>query len=164
MEQIEIYKVIEDHYRSNFTQLVRRFSRFLNSKARAEDIVQEAYTRALTYWKSLSPDISVNAWLRTILNNCIKDNFKTEMLHGMANYSETETISKPNAIPAIMLKQVVERIKAKPENIGRILSLFLLEQYRPIEIAQVVTEKVSNIRQIVSRFRKEIRKEFKWKI
>src|SRR3546814_14161868 len=54
MDKEEAYKIIEYHYRNNFKNLISRYSRQFQSHSRAEDIVQEAYTRALQYWNRYS--------------------------------------------------------------------------------------------------------------
>jgi RNA polymerase sigma factor (sigma-70 family) len=164
--QAQAYKTIENHYRTQSERLVKRYSVFLHSKERAEDTVQEAYVRALTYWSDAPSDPTEFArWFSAIIGNALKDNHRDEIRKGATSErpEEDEGYEGP-AIPAIIYRQVKERIAAKPEAHSRILSLALLQQYRPAEIGQLTRETQVNIRQVVSRFRKEIKTEFGWEI
>jgi len=160
------YDLIEKHYRENQKKLVQRYSRFLNSKERAEDVVQEGYLRCLTYWNTCPDNEKEFAkWFTTVVGNCLKDNHRAEIMKGAVMYNEEDDqIIDAAAIPAIIYKQVVERINNKPDSHRNILSLALIHQYRPADIEAVVLENAANIRKIVSRFRKEIKEEFGWNI
>jgi RNA polymerase sigma factor (sigma-70 family) len=164
--QTEAYKLIENHYRANAHRLVKRYANFLNSKERAEDVVQSAYERCCVYWNDCPKDAEGLAkWFTVILHNALKDNHRQEIMQGAVSYKEEdEPQINPAAIPAIIYKQVVDRIKSKSPRHARILSLSLLNQYRPADIAEVVPENQAGIRKIVSRFRKEIKGEFGWSI
>jgi RNA polymerase sigma factor (sigma-70 family) len=165
--QAQAYKTIENHFRQNFERLVPRYQRFLNSKERAEDVLQEAYCRACTYWSDApSDETEFTKWFHTILGNAMKDNHRDEIRKGATSNADASDDEgyEGAAIPAIIYRQVRQRIEAKPEAHSRILSLALLQQYRPAEIEQLTKETQGNIRQIVSRFRREIREEFGWRI
>jgi RNA polymerase sigma factor (sigma-70 family) len=165
--QAQAYKIIESHFRKNYQSLLPRYSRFLFSKERAEDVIQEAYCRACHYWSDAPSDETEFAkWFQTILGNCLKDNHADEIRKGAtsSDASNEDEGYDGAAIPAVIYRQVKQRIDAKPEAHSRILSLSLLQQYRPSEVEQLTKETQGNIRQIVSRFRKEIREEFGWKI
>lgn len=62
---------VEQHYRENFDRLVSVYSRRFGHH-NAEDIVQEAYTRALTYLHTYHGP-SFDAWLSKILFRCVSD-------------------------------------------------------------------------------------------
>src|SRR3546814_3055187 len=110
MDKEEAYKIIEYHYRNNFKNLISRYSRQFQSHSRAEDIVQEAYTRALQYWNRYSPEQPFGAWFNGILLNCVKDNIREEAHQGAVEYPpEEEQTYRANAIPAIMLTQEIGR-------------------------------------------------------
>lgn len=164
--QAQTYKQIENHYRQNFEKLIPRYTHFLKSKERAEDVVQDAYLRACTYWPDAPSDpTEFSKWFHIVLGNALKDNHREEIMKGANNSREAEDEGAEGpAIPAIIYKQVVDRIKAKPSGQAKVLSLALLHHYRANEIADMVPESAVAIRKIVSRFRKEINQEFGWKI
>lgn len=67
-------RIVEEHYRANFEKLVRKLS-WNHGHHAAEDMVQETYTRVLTYWNESVGDF--NAWFGTVLSNVIKQ-YKAE--------------------------------------------------------------------------------------
>ena len=161
MNKKELYILVDKYYRDNFDTLVKRMTRSTGSKERAEDIVQEAFTRCLKY-HDVCPDASqFEPWFHVILTNCFKDNKRQETMSGMSD--EIETIEIPidaAAIPSIVYKQIISRINSKEPKIAGILTLFLVKQLRPKEIGHLIEETENNIRQIVFRFRKELKEEF----
>lgn len=163
MKQNEAYEFIEKHYRENYDLTVKRVNRFLKDQERSKDVTQEAYLRALMYYTTLDSLDQFEPWFATLLGNCIKDNQKSESLRGMADdIDNIEIPIKARAIPKIIYDQVQQRIFAKPKEQAVILDLFLNKQYRPKEIAQIVPDTANSIRQIVHRFRQELRTEFNW--
>ena len=156
----EFVALLEKHYRSNFELLAKKYTVYLRSKEKAEDSIQEAYTRALTHWRTCDTTTFHN-WYMTILHNCIRDAKRTEIMSGMGdNIEEFDIPVQASAIPLIIYKQIRNKIDNKEPNVRKILNMFLVHQYRPKEIAQVVKENANAIRQIVHRFREEIRKDY----
>lgn len=64
-----MYNTIEEHYRSNFGSSVSKLRGRYGIDA--EDIVQEAYVRALTYHATFQYDGDFNRWFGRILANTI---------------------------------------------------------------------------------------------
>lgn len=158
MDKQEVYDLIEKHYREHRDNIVSRLGSYIGSKPNAEDIVQEAYTKALTYWNSYDTKNGVDNWIHTIINNCMKDFIRDEIQQGMAGDPiPPETMLKPEAISAIELAEIVGAIENEPDNIERILKLHLIEGYSAAEIEKVVPESRDNIWKIVQRFREKIR-------
>lgn len=160
--QKQAYDLIESHFRENHKQLVQRYTRFLNSKERAEDVVQEGYLRAMSYWNKCPETAEDFArWFHRLISNALKDNHREEIMHGAVMYrEENDNLIDSSGIPAVIYRQVVQRIEAKPSAQSTILKLFLLDQQRPSDIANMVPESVVAIRKCVSRFRKELKDEF----
>ena len=52
--------VINDHFRSNYTKLVKRMRGRVpgNSTALAEEVVQETYARAMKYYRTYDSEMS----------------------------------------------------------------------------------------------------------
>jgi len=160
-----VYKLIEEHYRKNANTLVKKMSRSIGNLARAEDVVQEAYARCLKFWKVFPEDGNMGPWFGTILQNCMRDNYKEERMQGMSDSIEgMELPTQPSAIPAIHYKEVVALIESKEPKIAKILSLSLLHQYRPKEVAQVVKESPNYIGQVVWKFREELKNDSNWRL
>jgi DNA-directed RNA polymerase specialized sigma24 family protein len=167
MTQDQAYNKIEAHFRNNQERFTKRFSRYFNSKERAEDTVSETYTRALTYWNNApEDDIEFEKWMRTILNNCGKNNHKEEMLHGCTNNAEDveEEGSEPNTVPTIILADVVKLIESYEQPTQMVLKLALLEGWKHNAIVDVTGLKLMAVRKTVFEFRKLVRDKFKWSI
>jgi len=157
MTREQVYALIEEHYKENFTRLVSRMSGPSKSKHNAEDIVQEAYLRALQYWKSYKEHIKIGQWFRGILNNSTRDFFRAESLSGMSVDDYGGEIISPSVFHRLELQELIERMGEQPERVETILRLYLLDEYTVKEIEEVVPESKTNIRKIVQRFREEIR-------
>ncbi|KKK48684.1 hypothetical protein LCGC14_3142660 [marine sediment metagenome] len=132
-----------------------------------EDAVQEAYCRALKYWKSYDFNRDFNGWIFGLFNNTLRSVASEEKRHGMI-YRETE-MSKAHLLPSKIgnphktreLTELITRIRQEPENRSFILQLALIDQYTSAEVADLVPENEKCINNIVYRFRKENRKEFR---
>lgn len=162
-KQQEMYRLIETHYREHFDRLTKVYTRYLGSKERAEDVIQEAYTRALAYHDSYDGSRDFNKWFNSIIASALRDNKRATAMHGMVDISEAEDLPiKPAAIPAIILDRVMQAINAKPEQEANVLKLALVNQYRPSEISKLIELSTGAIRMIVYRFRQQIKDEYKW--
>ena len=157
MTRQEFDKLIETHYRKNFATLTKSMST-TGSNPNAEDIVQEAYMRAIRFWKTYDPSQPFENWFATILRNSISDFFRTEIMHGMVKSEDywDMDFAIPESFKRIQLQELLKIIDDKDENVKRILTMYLIEGYKSHEIEQVVPESASNIRKIVERFRDEI--------
>lgn len=163
MKKSEVYTLLEKHYRTNYEQFINRYRRFLRSIHRAEDVVQEAYTRAFKYWESFPEDGNLDRWFGTILINVTKDYHRTEAMSGMCdNIDFMEIPVQSSGLPRVVYAQILERINSKEEPARTILDLYLVKQYRALEVADVLPETPAAIRQIVHRFREEIKRDFQW--
>lgn len=159
----EMYDLIEKHFREHYARLVKIYTRYLGSQARAEDTISEAYTRALAYHDSYDGFRDFNKWFNSIIASALRDNKRATSMHGMVDITEAEDLPiKPAAIPAIILDRVMQRINEKPEQECNVLKLALVNQYRPSEISKVVELSTGAIRMIVYRFRQQIKDEYKW--
>jgi len=140
------------------------YGRLMSNRHLGEEVVQEAYTNALQHWAFITPDLDMDKFIGTILRNCANSARNTEKLHGIVDRYETVETIASSAIPNILLGEIKDRIRKKPDNIVYILNLYLFEQYTNKEIAELVPETANNIRQIVHRFRTEIKNDYHWSI
>jgi len=166
MTKEEVYKIIDDHYLAESRKKVIHFSRKAGSYHNAEDVVQEAYLRAFKYWESYDPDKGTFVkWFNRIVNNALMDHFRAERGRGMVVQSlKEETLlsedvaySTRQAIATLELKEVLAKMDAKPANVKEILYLNLIDGYTSKEVADIVSENVVKIWNIVRDFRKELR-------
>ena len=156
MNKQETYTLIGNHCRDNFDKLVSKMSGRFGQEADAKDIVQEGYTRALTYWDKFEEGRDFDTWFFTIMSNAAHDFYKAENLHGMTDDIPEDT-QTPVQIKSIQVGEVLHKIKKKPANESRILYLSLIEGHTSKEVGEIVPESAANIRKIIQRFRDELR-------
>lgn len=163
------FKLIEQNYREQRDHFIRLFARRVGgAKFRADDIVQEGYSRALRSWEAYDHSKPMNTWIYQIMNNAMRDERKEEQLHGMvtkadSGYAERQKLDAP-AIPKIIYDRVVALIKEKKEPLQTVLYQSLVIQCSPKEVARLVDSNANNVRQQVFQFRQEIRDKYRWSI
>lgn len=158
---------IEEYYNFSYKKKVSTVSRILeNNFAAAEDIVQEAFARALAFYPSYDPNRgSIDKWFNSIMFNALKDYQKSEK--GIV-YTDPDDLS---ALDVLDVKQATNGKKLnsllesaimhiKNETHRRVLQLFYLMGYSSKEISQI-EHRVSqtNVTTLVMRFRDSLRKE-----
>lgn len=149
---------IEQHYKANYRKLVKRMYFRSGNPHMAEDVVQTAYERAIKYKEATTTRI-FDAWFSTVLNNCLRDAQNDEKGYSYRDEDEEETtedVSCPH-YPARMMKEIFELIGTKSEVQKEVLDLYFHKQYTGVDISHITTHSAGNIRQIISRFRQELK-------
>jgi RNA polymerase sigma factor (sigma-70 family) len=158
--RLEAYGLIEDHYKKNKDGLIKTFRRILRSHHLAEEVVQEAYTRALTYYKAFNKNSSFDKWFSMILTNSMKDKTAAERMHGQ-NLDDERDLELPHpGFNIVYLDQVRQFIESQPGNVRNILTFYFFNQLSSREIAEIVPERDTKIRQIIMEFREQLRDRF----
>ena len=154
-----MYEIIEYHYRKNYNKLVKSTTYRVigKSTALAEEVVQEAYTRAVQYFPSFDENIKpFDAWFRTILNNTLRDHKSQEKGYAM----NIDDILEEGIVPIIpeqdLINKVEELIAKQSEDNQEILTLWFKYGYKPREISEISSTSPVNIRKVISNFRKSI--------
>ncbi|MFA9390019.1 MAG: RNA polymerase sigma factor [Prolixibacteraceae bacterium] len=122
--------------------------RMMNNREDAEDILQEAFVQAFTKLDSFRYDSTFGAWLkRIVINSCINalnkrkvDLLLTDDMYYFGNKSEEEEPELP-----LTVTDVQKAMTQLPEGGRIVFSLYLLEGYDHLEIAQIlgITESTS---------------------
>jgi RNA polymerase sigma factor (sigma-70 family) len=158
-----MYELIEDHYIKNHKRLVTLMSNRAGGRPNAEDIVQEAFTRAITFHKSFDPNQQeIGAWFNTILNNALRTSKRTEKLMGMSvEYTDDmdEEVEFSDWEENMIAK--IKKDLAKETEIRRqVLQLYLFSQYKPREITQVLDVSNGYVRTLVKEFKKKMKLKY----
>lgn len=153
-------EVLERYYRDERDNLLRRLNFGAGTPENAEDVLQEAFVRALTYWETFDPDHKeLGAWFSTILKNCLRDFKRDEWLYGMGeDVDEVELLVEDEV--ADIAKQLRSLMDGKSEEHQEILSLYFEKNYSPKDIANITTTKVKTIKQIIWRFATEAKEKY----
>lgn len=150
---------IREHYILNYDKSVKRMYGRTRDINNAEDIVQEAYSRALKYYDG-QPHL--DAWMNTLLNNAMKDHWKSERMQGCSVDEDDEDWEHVgmNEWAEDMWRAIRKEIAKKDSPVRDILFLYYERDYKPREINQVVEESSGNIRIIIHRFRLEMEQKY----
>lgn len=149
-------KLIEDHYLANRRNLVKRMS-FPAGDA-AEDVVQEAYARALKYFNSYKPEYHFDGWFRRILNNALKEHKNNERGTSAVSFEEEEHDGLDcSGLNERILLEVNELIATKSAVQMEVLTYHIQQGYTAKEVSELTDHTYANCRRIVHRFRQEVK-------
>lgn len=154
--------VVEKHYKANYKHLVNRMCSRVpdNSRHLAEEVVQDAYANALTYWDAFNPNIRpFGVWFNRILNNAANKCVQSEGGGNHLSLDDEDSDLEPFRvnddadIPMIVVINIQKAIKKQRPEVAEVLNMFFNLGMRTREIAECTEFNHNNIRQMVRRFR-----------
>ncbi len=156
-----MYQLIEEHYRENRQKLLKRLSFRAGGFHQAEDILQEAYYRAMKYYGSCREG-EFNKWFSMIVQNCFNDYMREES--GLSYIEDEEGLE--GAIDCSiagdqMIKEVYALIKGKDEAPRLILTLHVENEYSATDISKITPYTYSQVAYTILKFREEVRKMYR---
>lgn len=156
-------KVLEVFYIERREDLLRRLNYGAGTPENAEDVLQEAFVRALIYWDTFDPNNKeLGAWFSTILKNSLRDFKRDEWLFGMGEEFDEE-LYDPQEMPineVELVRQIYEMVEDKIDSQKEILLLYFERHYTPKDIYNVTGQKVSNIKKVIQRFKAEVKEKY----
>ena len=154
-------KTIEEHYRRNRKGLINAVINRVPNKSRAlaEEVVQEAYCRALAYWPSFDPERGeFKTWFNRILynagNDCVASEGNSISLDD-EEYDVAGFLLVDDDIPkdvALLIQKSME--KQRPE-VYEVLHMFFNLGFKTIDIEKCTDFTHTNIRKLIYRFKVE---------
>jgi len=163
MNREDCYKLIEDYYRKNFKRLVNTVRGRAGSYHNGEDVVQEAFTRALKYYKSYNPAMTpFDAWFSRILENSLRNHAKDRRAQGMVHDARTDQLitTTPDSFLRMFLKEITDDIALLSEGKQEVMNLSFFMGYTPMDISKIVNLNVGAVRTMLHRFREELRYKY----
>lgn len=154
--------LIEQHFNNEYRTLYKRVSRRAGGPYNAEDVVQEAFARALKYLPAFNPEKKeFGAWFNTILNNALHDFKREEMTYGMCLEFDEELIDgEPmSQTDKGLIEKIHQLMDEKPEHIAELLHLSFDFGYKPSEIAEITDSTSGVVRVTIARFKDEVREK-----
>lgn len=153
-------QIIEDHYKNNFNTLVKRIAfRCGNNYHDAEDVVQEAYLRAIKYKETFDMGLPFKLWFSRILSNSLKDFKREQKAMGTMeeireeHFEPLEDPSTSDAIRRLLRKEVANLPAANRE----VVELHLFYGYSNSEIVQVTDMKYKEVDNVIQWFKRSFR-------
>ncbi len=158
---VDLVVRIEEHYRVNRNRIVKRYTKFAGTKEAAEDIVQEAYYRALRYKDSYNSDSKFETWFSRILKNVL-NHYKNVEKGGSYEEFDEEVVEGIEfcGYNRVLLEQIRNEIFSYGDDSQEVLSLYFKWGYSPREISQIVDMKYKAIEQSIYRFKVSIREKY----
>lgn len=162
MKYDEKVGLLNTHYVENYDKLVKRLSYRAGGIHNAEDVMQEAYARALNYLDSFDPMVKgFGAWFNSVINNSLRDFKSTERIRGMARSLDKEENLADIAQDQEIIDKLMQEVESIPNEKSReILKMFVFLGYSAKEVARVVDTNMSNIRRTINEFYKYAREVY----
>ncbi len=152
-----MYQLIEEHFRNNYRNWVVRINHRVKNVPDAEDIVMEAYARALQYADTYDKDKPFDHWFSRIVSNCVKA-WKREQ-HNQHAYAEefNENEMNPVSDPSIK-RDLMETLRVEIEAIDdpmhvEILKLHYLSGYKTKDIVMITNYTYGCVNMAIHRFK-----------
>lgn len=153
-----------EHYEANRGAILKKLIWRAGTPQDAEDILHNAYYRAIRYADSYVGTQPFDNWFNRIVNNCLRD-FKNAQKAGenVVSFDEEEDVDIGVTIQYTheLVEEIKARIKDQKEPVREILTLHFLNEYQPKDISHIVDISYSNVRKIVERFRGELKERYK---
>jgi RNA polymerase sigma factor (sigma-70 family) len=135
-------------------------ARMMPSQEDAEDMLQESFTEAFRRLHTFRFESTFGAWLkRIVVNRCINELRRKkadlkyfEDMHLFENKKEEE-----NEVTGLSADIVKKAMKDLPNGSRMIFSLYLLEGYDHLEIAEILNISVSNSKSQYMRARQRVK-------
>lgn len=156
----QVYEIIEEHYKKNRRRLVQKYKRFSGTEEDAEDIVQEAYARALLYINALDSPAFFEQWFSRILKNSLNNylNEKRGAPSEILDEEELEGIDCP-CYNIVLMKEVRKEITNYLPEESEVLHLYINHGHSPRSISRIVDMKYKKINNLIYRFKEDIKEK-----
>lgn len=124
---------------------------YLKNKADTEDAVQTTFIKLMNYKKAFQNEEHIKAWLiRTAVNHC-----KNYLKHWWRTNAEVDTIYDCGKYDT--KDETLETLLSLPEKYKTVIYLYYYMGYSTEEIAQILKQKHTTIRSLLSRGRERLK-------
>ena len=144
---------IEDVFYSSYRRLVVQLYGVVGDRAEAEDIVQEAFVRAVAAGQRFAVTVNPEAWLRTTAINLHRSRWRK-----LRNFSRIkERIAAPQDIPGLDERlDVIEALRSLPVEQREVVALHHLADLTVADIAQELGLPPGTVKSRLSRGREAL--------
>lgn len=122
-------------YEASYRRIVRQVATLTSDLAEAEDVVQEAFSRAISRWDSVVRYDQPEAWVRSVAINLARSRFRREK-RGLALRLRLEPLVRHTQAPTPDRVALVTALKTLPRPQQEALALF--------HLADLTIEEISN--------------------
>lgn len=151
-------EVIEAHYKDNYNKLCKIYRFRCNDETACEDVVQEAYVRAIKYFDNYDPTKDFAAWFYRIIGNAFNDWRRAERGVILEEFEEQHEEGIPcSSYNEKVIREINRLIDNKEEGQKEILSLYFRKGYGPTDIAAITSHTRVAVYKTIERFKKELK-------
>jgi RNA polymerase sigma-70 factor (ECF subfamily) len=144
----------DDFYRDTSARMVRYAYALTGELAEAQDLVQEAYTRAWRKWATVSEHPAPEAWIRLVLARLATD--RRRRVRGWWAAMSRSGPPEPVREPAEDTVLVTTALRRLPENLRQALALHYLFDLSVADIAAETGAPVGTVTSWLTRGRREL--------
>lgn len=159
--------MIEQLYRDKYGEKIKMVYRRSGSIHNAEDVVQEAFARAIRYFDSFigETEEDLNRWFDRILRRCLYDFKRIEIKQGMTQ-DEIEKadpdadITYTYGVENRTAEEIVEEIGNQKGDRRNLLHMYFLKGYTMKDIAMVMDMTPKQVDNVVAYFKKQMQEKY----
>lgn len=140
-------------------------TRITGSDAAAEDIVHDAFERAMKYIDTYQTDQELSHWFTLILRNSFRDYLRAE--RGISSDELDEFDHEGARCDGVIRKiwgEIEDLINTHTDAQKDILTLHFLKDYSAVDISRFTEHSLSNVYQVINRFRIKVNKRYGGKL
>ena len=150
-------EVLEQYYTENFDSLVKGAGRPFDTPQDGEDVVQEAFARALQYLPQFNPDKgNFEQWLRRIIQNTQRDFLKDKRLKGLSNSAVEDIGVHVSLDDKLMCNELGHKIAKKKQPARDVLKLYYFLGYQRGDISKALGMGYSAVDRTIERFKNSL--------
>lgn len=145
---------LEQFYRENYDTLVKVTNRRAGGITNAEDVVQEAFTRALTHLHTFNPNLSqFSTWFDRIRRRALFDFKRDELKLGMTSdlMEADEPTIDMGELQLATLQEIAREIEDHAHS--EVLRLHYIFGYQNAAITEITDINKSTVDSIIRRFK-----------
>lgn len=144
---------LEDVFYASYRRLVVQLYGVVGDRAEAEDVVQEAFVRAVTAGRRFTGTANPEAWLRTTAINLHRSRWRK-----LRNFSRIkERIATPQDVPGLDERlDVIEALRSLPAEQREVVALHHLADLPVADIAQELGVPPGTVKSRLSRGREAL--------
>ena len=143
--------------------LFRTAARVVGDRARAEDVVQEAYLQAWKSFDRFEPGTNCRAWLFKILFHCVHHHrrkwFRLPVLKETEEFLEANLVYSPPVPEHLTDEDILDALDGIPADFRAVVLLVDVQEFSYKDSAEILTIPVGTVMSRLSRGRKLLREQ-----
>jgi RNA polymerase sigma-70 factor (ECF subfamily) len=146
-----------------YPKFCKRVQGRVGGTVNAEDVVQEAFSRALRYKESYRDGTSIGGWFNRILINAVSDFNRIERLNGLSDGHEEEEgtdLMDNLQFRTQLVGKVLGHLDEYDDETREVIEAYYVYGWLPREIAEFSALTPGNIRVIIHRFKEAMRQRY----